>query len=103
MGAKLALLETTRYEVFSSSHERLSHDHNDFLVGSRPYSDDTPHHGSTSPSGQRRGACRPVKVIAFVDRELGIQTTEDEISEMNFASLNGIARCVAGNRERPVS
>jgi len=44
-----------------------------------------------------------VKVIAFVDRELGIQTTEDEISEMNFASLNGIARCVAGNRERPVS
>lgn len=44
-----------------------------------------------------------LEVIAFVEREFGIQTTEDEISEMNFASLNGIARSVAGNRERLVS
>lgn len=39
-----------------------------------------------------------VEMIAFVESEFGIQTTKDEISEMNFGSLNGIARFVAGKR-----
>ena len=44
-----------------------------------------------------------VEMIAFVESEFGIQTTEDEISEMNFGSLSGIARFVAGKRERVVT
>lgn len=44
-----------------------------------------------------------VEMIAFVESEFGIRTAEDEISEMNFGSLNGIARFVAGKRESLVS
>lgn len=44
-----------------------------------------------------------VEMVAYVESEFGIQTTEDEISEMNFGSLNGIARFVTGKRESLVS
>jgi acyl carrier protein len=44
-----------------------------------------------------------VEIVAFVASEFGIQTTEGEISETNFGSLNGIARFVAGKRETLVS
>lgn len=39
-----------------------------------------------------------VEMISFIESEFGVQAMEDEISEANFGSLNGIARFIGDKR-----
>jgi len=38
------------------------------------------------------------EMIAFVENEFGVFTTDEEVSEANFGSLGAIARFVAGKQ-----
>ena len=44
-----------------------------------------------------------VEMISFIETEFGVQANEDEISEANFGSLNGIARFIGDKRSVPAS
>jgi acyl carrier protein len=42
------------------------------------------------------------EMIAFVESEFGISTSDDEVSEANYGSLTAIARFVLGKQQSPL-